>query len=139
MLDHLGFKVVDYKTARVFYDRVLASIGVVPLMDVTAEQSGSVAFCGYGRPAPAAPGGGPRAHFWLAQGDGMDKPNLGLHVAFSAQSRAQVDAFYETALAAGAKDNGAPGLRPHYHPNYYGAFVIDADGHNIEAVHHGAE
>jgi predicted lactoylglutathione lyase len=74
--------------------------------------------------------------FWLADA-GKTSPRI--HLAFVADSRAQVDAFYTAAIAAGGKDNGAPGLRPMYHPNYYGAFVLDADGHNIEAVCHAAE
>ena len=75
----------------------------------------------------------PKPDFWIGGG----KPNVPpIHVAFRAASRAQVDAFYRAALAAGGRDNGAPGLRPHYHPNYYGAFVLDPDGHNIEAVCH---
>ncbi len=77
--------------------------------------------------------GDERPHFWIGTG----KPLVGrLHVAFAAKNRADVRAFYEAALAAGGIDNGAPGLRPHYHENYYGAFVLDPDGHNIEAVNH---
>jgi len=74
--------------------------------------------------------------FWIGNGK---KPVGGLHVAFTAHSRSQVDTFYQAALTAGGRDNGAPGLRPHYHPNYYGAFVFDPDGNNIEAVCHQAE
>lgn len=131
MLDHLGFKVVDYKTARAFYDRALAPLGFGVLMELTAEQTGSSAFCGYG------PAGG-KPDFWLEDG-AAERPNLKLHVCFKAKSRADVDAFHAAAMAAGGKDNGGPGLRPHYHPNYYGAFVLDPDGHNIEAVCHVAE
>ena len=74
-----------------------------------------------------------RPDFWIGDEGGL---NRSLHIAITAKDRAAVDAFYRAAIAAGAKDNGAPGLRPHYHPNYYGAFVIDPDGHNIEAVCH---
>ena len=75
-----------------------------------------------------------RPYFWI--GDSGDVLRGNLHVAFAAKTRAQVDAFYKAALAAGARDNGAPALHPEYHPNYYGAFVLDPDGHNIEAVCH---
>jgi catechol 2,3-dioxygenase-like lactoylglutathione lyase family enzyme len=77
----------------------------------------------------------PKPDFWIGQG----KPTDSVHVAFRADSRAMVDAFYEAAMAAGGNDNGPPGLRPHYHANYYGAFVLDPDGHNIEAVCHVPE
>jgi catechol 2,3-dioxygenase-like lactoylglutathione lyase family enzyme len=80
-------------------------------------------------------GRGGKPSLWLSQGEPPVSP---LHIAFTAKNRAEVDAFHAAALAAGAKDNGAPGLRPHYHPNYYGSFAIDPDGHNIEAVCHSA-
>lgn len=131
MIDHLGFRVSDYKAARAFYDRALAPLGAKALMELTAEQTGGTAFCGYG-PADGKP------DFWLEDG-GAGAPNLKLHVCFKAKDRAMVDAFYAAAMAAGGKDNGGPGLRPHYHPNYYGAFVLDPDGHNIEAVCHAPE
>ena len=78
-------------------------------------------------------GAGQKPFFWIGDGESPSGP---LHVAFTAGSRAAVDAFYAAALRAGGKDNGPPGLRPHYHANYYGAFVLDPDGHNIEAVCH---
>jgi catechol 2,3-dioxygenase-like lactoylglutathione lyase family enzyme len=81
--------------------------------------------CGYGR--------GQNPFFWFGDNE---KVGAGFHVAFTADSRQLVDAFYQAALAAGGTDNGEPGLRPHYHPNYYGAFVLDPDGHNVEAVCH---
>jgi len=99
------------------------------VMDVTKEMSGGYEGCGFGPPGKPA--------FWVGRGTG--EAGRGMHIAFVATSRADVDAFHATALAAGAMDNGAPGLRPHYHPNYYGAFVIDPDGHNIEAVCHAPE
>jgi len=74
--------------------------------------------------------------FWIGGEGGLNRP---LHVAIAAKSRAAVDGFYRASLAAGGRDNGAPGLRPHYHPNYYGAFVLDPDGHNVEAVCHAPE
>jgi catechol 2,3-dioxygenase-like lactoylglutathione lyase family enzyme len=93
-------------------------------MEVTAEQTGGDAHCGFGRDCP---------QFWIGTG----RPLQGvLHVAFAAPSRAVVDAFHAAALAAGGRDNGKPGLRPHYHENYYGAFVLDLDGHNVEVVCH---
>jgi catechol 2,3-dioxygenase-like lactoylglutathione lyase family enzyme len=76
----------------------------------------------------------PKPDFWVAEGTPNAPP---IHIAFRADSHAQVDAFYKAAIAAGGRDNGAPGPRPHYHANYYGAFVLDPDGHNIEAVCHG--
>jgi catechol 2,3-dioxygenase-like lactoylglutathione lyase family enzyme len=92
-------------------------------MSVSAEETGGVAFMGYGS--------NDRAYFWVSGGA---SPTGRLHVAFTAENRAQVDAFYAAAIAAGGRDNGAPGVRAHYHPDYYGAFVFDPDGHNIEAV-----
>ena len=129
MLDHLGFTVADYPRSRAFYERVLAPLGYSVVMDVTREMSGGYEGCGFGPPGKPA--------FWVGQGTG--EAGRGMHIAFIATSRADVDAFHAAALAAGATDNGAPGLRPHYHPNYYGAFVIDPDGHNIEAVCHAPE
>jgi catechol 2,3-dioxygenase-like lactoylglutathione lyase family enzyme len=124
ILDHIGFAVADIARSRAFYEKALAPLRIGPLLEVTAEQTGGEAHCGFGREHP---------EFWIGTGGGL--PGV-LHVAFTAPSRAVVDAFYQAALAAGGKDNGAPGVRPHYHPNYYGAFVLDPDGHNIEAVCH---
>ena len=129
MIDHLGIEVADYARSRDFYDRVLATLGHAVVMEVTLEMTGHYEGCGFG---PAG-----RPHFWVGKGRGT--PSGGSHIAFSAQTRAQVDAFHAAALAAGARDNGAPGLRPHYHPHYYAAFAIDPDGHNIEAVCHVPE
>ncbi|WP_062356079.1 VOC family protein [Pseudoxanthomonas mexicana] len=126
MIDHLGIDVADYTDSRVFYERVLATLGYGVVMEVTRAQSGGYEGCGFGPPG--------RPHFWIGKGSG--EPGRGSHIAFSASNRAQVDAFHAAALAAGARDNGAPGLRPRYHPDYYGAFAIDPDGHNIEAVCH---
>jgi catechol 2,3-dioxygenase-like lactoylglutathione lyase family enzyme len=129
MLDHLGFTVADYPRSRNFYARVLAPLGYGIVMDVTKEMSGGYEGCGFGPPGKPA--------FWVGSGTGV--PGRGMHIAFVAKTRAEVDAFHAAALAAGATDNGAPGLRPQYHPHYYGAFVIDPDGHNIEAVCHAPE
>ena len=127
MIDHIGFPVSDLAKARAFYDGALAPLGITVQMEVTEEMTGAHgAHLGYGRD------GNP--FFWV--GSGKPAPSR-LHVAFAAADQTSVDAFYHAALAAGGRDNGAPGLRPQYHPSYYGAFVLDPDGNNIEAVHHG--
>jgi catechol 2,3-dioxygenase-like lactoylglutathione lyase family enzyme len=97
------------------------------MMEVTAEQTGDHGAVGFGARG--------KPFFWIGAGQAVG----GLHVAFAARDRATVDAFYHAAIAVGGADNGTPGLRPHYHPNYYGAFILDPDGHNIEAVCHTAE
>lgn len=126
MFDHIGFPVADLARSRAFYERALAPLGIVVGMEITAEMTG-----GEGEHIGFGPEGHPQ--FWIGTG----RPLTGrLHVAFAARSRAAVDAFHAAALAAGGTDNGAPGLRPHYHENYYGAFALDPDGHNIEAVCH---
>jgi len=124
ILDHVGFSVSDYAVSKAFYEKALAPLGIKVLMEVTQEMTGAASYCGFGRNKP---------DFWI--GDGTP-PGAPLHVAFSAPARAVVDAFYKAAIAAGGRDNGAPGLRPQYHENYYGAFVFDPDGMNIEAVCH---
>jgi catechol 2,3-dioxygenase-like lactoylglutathione lyase family enzyme len=135
MIDHVGFSVSDYAQAKAFYEKALAPLGYTLVMEVTAPEAGQPA---------AGFGSGGKPDFWIG-GDGNPLPTLprergrvgrGLHVAFRVKDRATVDAFHRAALAAGGKDNGAPGVRPHYHANYYGAFVRDPDGHNIEAVCH---
>lgn len=129
MLDHIGLSVSDFDAAKTFYSKALAPLGYELLVDVTPEMTGgTVAFCGFGE--------APKPDFWF---DNRNEPAPRLHVAFRASSRAVVDAFYRAAMAAGGRDNGGPGLRPEYHENYYGAFVLDADGHNIEAVCHTPE
>ena len=127
MLDHAGITVSDYAHSRAFYERVLGVLDYDIVMDVTKEQTGGYEGCGFGDRKP---------DFWIGTGT---TPTTGVHVAFVAASRAAVDEFHAIALQHGARDNGAPGLRPHYHPNYYGAFVIDFDGNNIEAVCHRPE
>ncbi|RCW88093.1 VOC family protein [Paracoccus lutimaris] len=128
MIDHIGFPVSDLAAARSFYDRALASLGISLMMEVTEEMTGGHgAHLGYGRD------GNP--FFWISSGGGPAGGTC--HVAFAAPDHATVDAFHKAALAAGGRDNGAPGLRPHYHASYYGAFILDPDGNNIEAVHHG--
>jgi catechol 2,3-dioxygenase-like lactoylglutathione lyase family enzyme len=126
MIDHVGFSVSGYERAKTFYAKALAPLGYVLIMEVAAKDNQS------GFPA-AGFGVDGKPDFWIGGEGKLEKP---LHVAITAKERAAVDAFYKAAIAAGGKDNGAPGLRPHYHPNYYAAFVLDADGHNIEAVCH---
>ena len=117
MLDHVTIGVRDVGQSKQFYDRALAPLGISRLY-AEGERA-----AGYGV--------GPRAFFWIGT---REIPQTGAHVAFVAQDRATVRRFHEEAIAAGGKDNGKPGIRPHYHPDYYGAFVLDPDGHNIEAV-----
>jgi catechol 2,3-dioxygenase-like lactoylglutathione lyase family enzyme len=126
MLDHLGLMVSDFHRSRAFYERALAPLGIAVLMEVSKEESGSYEGAGFGRDGKPA--------FWI--GGGGASRSGPMHVAFTAEDRAAVDAFHKAALAAGGQDNGAPGLRPHYHPDYYGAFVLDPDGNNVEAVCH---
>lgn len=129
MIDHLGLSVSDYEAAKAFYSKALAPLDYSLIMEVTEEQTGHAA-------AAAGFGAGGKPDFWIGGEGAMNKP---VHVAILAKDRATVDAFYKAATAAGGRDNGPPGLRPHYHANYYGAFVLDPDGHNIEAVCHATE
>src|SRR5215831_1115854 len=124
MIDHTGLNVRDYGKSKAFYLRALAPLGYQLIKELPAEFAPGGAM-GLGVP--------PKADFWIAGGRPNSPP---LHIAFRAATRAMVDAFHAAALAAGGRDNGAPGLRPHYHASYYGAFVLDPDGHNIEAVCH---
>ena len=117
MLDHVTIGVTDLDRARAFYDRALAPLGIERLYADGDNYSGY--------------GVRPKAFFWIGRRPGV---LTGAHIAVAAPDRATVDAFYEAAIAAGGRDNGAPGLRPQYAPTYYGAFVLDPDGHNIEAV-----
>jgi catechol 2,3-dioxygenase-like lactoylglutathione lyase family enzyme len=127
-LDHIGLSVSDYAAAKAFYTAALSPLGISVQMEVTKEVTGGVDAAGFGAAG--------KPFFWLA---GAGKATPPLHIAFAAGNRAEVDAFYKAAIAAGGKDNGAPGIREHYHPNYYGAFVLDADGNNVEAVCHKPE
>jgi catechol 2,3-dioxygenase-like lactoylglutathione lyase family enzyme len=125
MIDHTGVSVSDFLASKAFYTHALAPIGYQLLMELPAAVTGSHDVAGFGEL--------PKPDFWIGSG----APNVPpVHIAFRVASRTTVDAFYSAALAAGGRDNGPPGLRPHYHPNYYGAFVLDPDGHNIEAVCH---
>lgn len=126
MLDHIGFTTADYARAKTFYAAALAPLGISLLMEVTPEMTGDgSAHAGFGKDG--------KPFFWVGSGKAHSP---GIHVAFAAADRASVAAFHGAALAAGGRDNGPPGLRPHYHPDYYGAFVLDPEGHNIEAVCH---
>jgi catechol 2,3-dioxygenase-like lactoylglutathione lyase family enzyme len=126
MLDHVGLEVSDFDRSRAFYLAALEPLGISLLMEPTEGAAG------FGSETEH----GPKPYFWIHV---RDRPAVrGAHVAFAAADTAGVDAFHEAALAAGGTDNGAPGPRPIYHPRYYGAFVLDPDGNNIEAVCHTA-
>ena len=128
MIDHTGIVASDFDKSKKFYSTVLSTIGYSLLMELPASVTGHTDVAGFGEPQ--------KPDFWISKGSPNNPP---VHVAFRAGTRVQVDAFFKAAIAAGAQDNGQPGLRPHYHPNYYGAFVLDPDGHNIEAVCHEPE
>ena len=119
MIDHTGFGVSDYAASKAFYERALAPLGISLIMEVMEAAAGF--------------GSGGKPIFWLEE---RRTPVTEVHVAFLAKDRATVDAFHAAGLEAGGKDNGAPGVRATYHPNYYGAYVLDPDGNNIEAVCH---
>jgi len=121
VIDHTSLTVADVASSKAFYRAALGPLGYAVIMEWQQ-------YAGFGVP--------PKPDFWIGQG----KPNVPpIHVAFRAQNRKEVDAFYKAAMAAGGRDNGPPGLRPHYHENYYGAFVLDPNGHNIEVVCHTPE
>jgi len=125
MLDHVGFEVSDLSRSKAFYETALEPLGIGLMM----EFEGAI---GFGKETEH----GPKPFFWV-QARGRS-PVSGAHIAFGARETDQVDAFHAAALAAGGTDNGAPGLRSIYHPGYYGAFVLDPDGNNVEAVCHRA-
>jgi catechol 2,3-dioxygenase-like lactoylglutathione lyase family enzyme len=118
MIDHLSLQVRDYLRSKDFYVAALAPLGSELLREFEGRSGG------FGRDG--------KPFFWIREGE----PATGLHVAFAARDRDAVDAFYAAAIAAGGDENGAPGLRTHYHPGYYGAYVLDPDGNNVEAVFH---
>ena len=125
MIDHTGLQVSNPEKSRKFYDMALAPLGYKMMIEIPKEYTEGKVVLGYGVP--------PKPDFWISEGT-PNNPHI--HIAFQAESHKQVDEFYRAALEAGGRDNGAPGPRPHYHENYYGAFVLDPDGHNIEAVCH---
>lgn len=134
MLDHMTFRVTDIARTKSFYSAALAPLGYTVCFEGKHDSN----ILGFAFPDPAEPDG-KKVDTWFIDGPSPysgPPATTGCHLAWRAASRAQVDAFYKAALAAGGKDNGPPGLRPHYHPNYYGAFVIDPEGNNIEAVCH---
>jgi len=121
IIDHIGLAVSDYQRSKEFFAKALAPLGITLIEEVHG-------WAGFGKAG--------KPELWFGEHSETQKP---MHLAFAADSRAQVRQFYEAALQAGAKDNGPPGIRAHYHPNYYGAFVIGPDGHNVEAVCHLVE
>ncbi len=123
-IDHVGLKVSDFDRAFAFYE---AALGAVGIKCITNFAEGRHKHAGFGTDYP---------FFWISDG-GHERANT--HVCFKAASRSEVESFYTVALSMGGRDNGKPGLRPHYHKNYFGAFVLDHDGNNIEAVYHGGE
>ena len=129
MLDHMTFRVADIARTRAFYAACLAPLGyTLKHEERLADGSRMIGF-----------DNGKFPDTWFVDGPspwGGHPASTGCHLAWRAPSRAAVDEFHRAALAAGGRDNGAPGLRPQYHPNYYGAFVIDPDGNNVEAVCH---
>jgi catechol 2,3-dioxygenase-like lactoylglutathione lyase family enzyme len=130
MIDHLSFYATDYAASKAFYEAVLSPLGHVLVREMTATWDPEFPgrrMCAFGPPG--------RSCLWLIE---VKTPASPRHVALSTKGRKEVDAFHQAALKAGAKDNGAPGERALYHPNYYGAFVLDPDGNNVEAVFHGA-
>lgn len=120
IIDHIGLAISNYENSKNFYQQALAPLGI----ELVAEFDGWAGFGKDGKP-----------DFWFGEDEAAHQP---MHIAFVAESRDQVDQFYKAAIEAGTKDNGKPGVREMYHPDYYGAFVIDPDGHNIEAVCHDA-
>jgi catechol 2,3-dioxygenase-like lactoylglutathione lyase family enzyme len=122
MFDHLTVNVSSLEASRRFYSAALAPLGFEPLFDLT-----DIRAVAYGATRE-------ETDFWIAE---SDAPTGNLHLAFASPNREGVDEFHAAALEAGGKDNGRPGLRPQYHDNYYGAYVFDPDGNNIEAVFHG--
>jgi catechol 2,3-dioxygenase-like lactoylglutathione lyase family enzyme len=126
MIDHMTFRVADIERTKKFYEKALAPLGYAAGYDAVHDGARVVGFIKDGK-----------IDTWFID---HSSPLSGpVHIAWVAASRAAVDAFYAAALAAGGKDNGPPGLRPHYHQHYYGAFVVDPSGHNIEAVCHHPE
>lgn len=121
MFDHIGFAVSDLSKSKKFYETALAPLGAKLIADLVEYKA-----AGYGVDSP---------RFWIGAGKPTSSQDE-VHICFAAKNRAEVRAFYEAAIQAGGKDNGKPGLRPEYHANYYGAFVFDPDGHNIEACCH---
>ncbi|MGC3963798.1 MAG: VOC family protein [Rhodocyclaceae bacterium] len=130
MIDHTGVTVTDVPRSIAFYEAALAPLGYAVVLRFGDKAAG------FGAARDAQLGSDPGGDFWVSRGV-PQTPRV--HVAFRAANHAEVDAFHRAALAANGRDNGAPGMRPQYHPGYYAAFVLDPDGHNIEVVFHGSE
>ncbi len=132
MIDHIGLRArdaADVQMLKAFYVAALAPLGYAVIREFAAEHN--IGYIGVGMGVDGKP------DFWIGTATGApNQPSGKMHLAFVAKDRATVDAFHRAAVAAGAQDNGAPGPRPHYHPGYYGAFVIDPAGNNLEAVCH---
>jgi catechol 2,3-dioxygenase-like lactoylglutathione lyase family enzyme len=124
LFDHIGIEVADYARSKAFYSAALAPLGIALVME-------GEGWAGFGSADLQR-----NPSFWIHRASGPKSP---MHVAFRSETRRGVRAFWDAALAAGGRDNGAPGIRAQYHPTYYGAFVIDPDGYNIEAVCHAPE
>lgn len=128
IIDHIGVSVTDYERSKAFYTQALAPLGITMMMEYGTA-------CGFGKNG--------KPELWIGSGkmsfqsDEQTKVITPIHIAVKAKDRGEVDAFYAAAIAAGGRDFGKPGVRELYHPNYYGAFVLDPDGHNLEAVFHG--
>jgi catechol 2,3-dioxygenase-like lactoylglutathione lyase family enzyme len=118
MIDHIGLGVSNYQQSKKFYETALKAINYELIMEF--DNVG-----GFGE--------NKKPDFWISQ---EEKPSQKIHVCFACENHEKVDAFYKAAMEAGGKDNGPPGIRAEYHPHYYGAFVLDPDGNNIEAVCH---
>lgn len=127
IIDHMSLSVADFAGMTAFYEKALAPLGITAMMRFGKDVTGDYNVAGLGREKP---------FLWIADA-GKAEPHV--HIAIRADSRAQVDAFHKAGMEAGGRDNGAPGLRPHYHADYYAAFIIDPEGHNLEAVCHKSE
>lgn len=123
IIDHLGIGVSDFARAKAFYAEALAPLGITLVMEIEGASA-----CGFGKDG--------KPDFWISAGSKSPSPT---HIAFVAADRAAVRAFHAAALRAGGRDHGLPGLRTEYHPHYYGAFVLDSDDNNVEAVCHAPE
>ncbi len=137
MIDHIGMPVSDLARSTEFYLKALSPLGIAIVKEVSAAETGHGGAVGFGPPGKAEDFQSGKPSFWIGKAPTLSGGHV--HVAFVAPSREAVDAFYRAAIAAGGKDNGPPGLRPHYHADYYGAFVLDFDGNNIEAVCHAPQ
>lgn len=125
MIDHVGINVINLEKRKIFYQKALAHLSYQVISEYPASVTGNISILGMGVP--------PKADFWLAEGS-LGKPLS--HAAFTEENRKVVDEFHKEAISPGGRDHGRPGLRPNFHANYYGAFVLDPDDNNIEAVSH---